>query len=283
MDFSGWFLLIFFGGLILWATYFNFKHDSHEKSSLRNKRINEGLGNGSATPSYQKPPIIDVEKPEIKPEPEISFDPRIASLEKKIKELESRSLSTGYWVAVLFILGTFAFAFGISRIEGIPGPRGPRGFQGEEGITTHYYDKIGPQGIRGEIGPTGPKGPPGPRGPKGAPGEMLIKHEKIGPRGPQGPQGSRGEQGVKGEKGLMGDIGPIGPRGPSGPQGERGLMGPMGERGHKGEDGTLPIWELVFSLVGGYLTVYTGRLLINLYFKKYLVKKGHNLWMEFKK
>ena len=83
--------------------------------------------------------------------------------------------------------------------------------------------------------------------------------------------------------GLHGPTGPMGPQGLVGPIGLQGLVGPMGLQGVKGEDGTLPIWEMCFSLAGVLILLYFSKLAIDSFWKKWMLKTGKTTWIEFVK
>ena len=71
--------------------------------------------------------------------------------------------------------------------------------------------------------------------------------------------------------------------GPTGPIGPKGAVGPMGLQGLPGQDGTLPIWELCFSLAGVLILLYFSKLTIDAYWKKWLIKTGKTTWIQFDK
>ena len=71
--------------------------------------------------------------------------------------------------------------------------------------------------------------------------------------------------------------------GPTGPIGPKGAVGPMGLQGLPGQDGTLPIWELCFSLAGVLILLYFSKLAIDAYWKKWLIKTGKTTWIQFVK
>ena len=68
-----------------------------------------------------------------------------------------------------------------------------------------------------------------------------------------------------------------------GPIGRKGAVGPTGPKGLPGIDGTLPIWELCFSLAGVLILLYFSKLAIDAYWKKWLIKTGKTTWIQFVK
>ena len=68
-----------------------------------------------------------------------------------------------------------------------------------------------------------------------------------------------------------------------GPIGPKGAVGSTGPQGLPGKDGTLPIWELCFSLAGVLILLYFSKLAIDAYWKKWLIKTGKTTWIQFVK